>query len=125
MSSIIRVRRGDMVVSFRRCSDGLLHVRRFERITLLPTQAARPTSSAQPFRPTMSEWSTVRKPAQRGFPHMLVGYMRVSTDSDRQVLDLQRDALVAAGVDERHLFEDRVSGSRGDGTGLAKGRVFS
>jgi hypothetical protein len=41
-----------MVVSFRRCSDGLLHVRRFERITLLPTQAARPTSSAQPFRPT-------------------------------------------------------------------------
>src|ERR1700722_15167866 len=52
MSSIIRVRRGDMVVSFRRCSDGLLHVRRFERITLLPTQAARPTSSAQPFRPT-------------------------------------------------------------------------
>ena len=24
---------------------------------------------------------------------MLVGYMRVSTDGDRQVLDLQRDAL--------------------------------
>ena len=40
---------------------------------------------------------------------MLVGYMRVSTDSDRQVLDLQRDALLAAGVDERHLFEDRAS----------------
>jgi DNA invertase Pin-like site-specific DNA recombinase len=35
---------------------------------------------------------------------MLVGYMRVSTDNDRQVLDLQRDALVAAGVDERHLL---------------------
>jgi DNA invertase Pin-like site-specific DNA recombinase len=50
---------------------------------------------------------------------MLVGYMRVSTDSDRQVLDLQRDALIAAGVDERHLFEDRVSGSRGDRAGLA------
>jgi hypothetical protein len=27
---------------------------------------------------------------------MLVGYMRVSTDADRQVLDLQRDALLAA-----------------------------
>ena len=27
---------------------------------------------------------------------MLVGYMRVSTDSDRQVLDLQRDALQPA-----------------------------
>ena len=55
---------------------------------------------------------------------MLVGSMRVSTDSDRQVLDLQRDALVAAGVDERHLFEDRVSGSRGDRTGLAKALAF-
>jgi hypothetical protein len=31
---------------------------------------------------------------------MLVGYMRVSTDSDRQVLDLQRDALVAPGLVE-------------------------
>src|SRR3954464_5423551 len=55
---------------------------------------------------------------------MLIGYMRASTDSDRQVLDLQRDALVAAGVDERHLFEDRVSGSRGDRTGLAKALAF-
>jgi hypothetical protein len=43
---------------------------------------------------------------------MLVGYMRVSSDGDRQVLDLQRDALLAAGVDARHLFEDRASGSR-------------
>ncbi len=55
---------------------------------------------------------------------MLVGYMRVSTDSDRQVLDLQRDALVAAGVDQRHLFEDRVSGSRGDRAGLARALAF-
>ena len=55
---------------------------------------------------------------------MLVGYMCVSTDSDRQVLDLQRDALVAAGVDERHLFEDRVSGSRGDRAGLTKALAF-
>jgi DNA invertase Pin-like site-specific DNA recombinase len=51
---------------------------------------------------------------------MLVGYMRVSTDGDRQVMDLQRDALLAAGVDERHLFEDRASGSRGNRAGLAK-----
>jgi hypothetical protein len=34
---------------------------------------------------------------------MLVGYMRVSSDSDRQTTALQRDALLAAGVDERHL----------------------
>ena len=29
---------------------------------------------------------------------MLVGYMRVSSDSDRQSTDLQRDALLAAGL---------------------------
>jgi DNA invertase Pin-like site-specific DNA recombinase len=55
---------------------------------------------------------------------MLIGYMRVSTDGDRQVLDLQRDGLLSAGVDERHLFEDRVSGSRGDRAGLAKALAF-
>lgn len=55
---------------------------------------------------------------------MLVGYMRVSTDSDRQVMDLQRDALLAAGVDGRHLFEDKASGSRGDRTGLADALAF-
>ncbi len=32
---------------------------------------------------------------------MLVGYMRVATDSDRQVLDLQGDALITASVYER------------------------
>ena len=45
---------------------------------------------------------------------MLVGYMRVSTDNDRQVMDLQRDALLVAGVDGRHLYEDRASGSRSE-----------
>src|SRR5208282_3377597 len=55
---------------------------------------------------------------------MLVGYMRVSTSGDRQVLDLQRDALLSAGVDARHLFEDRVSGSRGDRAGLTKALAF-
>ena len=55
---------------------------------------------------------------------MLISYMRVSTDGDRQVLDLQRDALLAAGVDERQLFEDRASGSRDDRTGLAKALAF-
>lgn len=30
---------------------------------------------------------------------MLVGYMRVSSAHDRQTVDLQRDALVAAGVE--------------------------
>ena len=55
---------------------------------------------------------------------MLIGYMRVSTSGDRQVLDLQRDALLAAGVDARHLFEDRVTRSRGDRVGLTKALAF-
>lgn len=49
---------------------------------------------------------------------MLVGYMRVSSDGDRQTTALQRDALIAAGVDPRHLFEDRASGARDDRPGL-------
>jgi len=55
---------------------------------------------------------------------MLVGYMRVSSDSDRQSTALQRDALLAAGVDERHLFEDKASGVRDDRPGLAKALDF-
>ncbi len=55
---------------------------------------------------------------------MLIGYMRVSTDNDRQSTDLQRDALVAAGVDARHLFEDRASGAKDDRPGLAKALDF-
>ena len=39
-------------------------------------------------------------------------------------MDLQRDALLGAGVDERHLFEDRASGSRGDRAGLGKALAF-
>jgi hypothetical protein len=54
---------------------------------------------------------------------MLVGYMRVSTSGDRQVFDPQRDALLAAGVDARHLFEDRVTGSRGERAGLTKAQT--
>lgn len=51
---------------------------------------------------------------------MLIGYMRVSSDSDRQSTDLQRDALLKAGVDVRNIFEDRASGARDDRTGLGK-----
>ena len=41
---------------------------------------------------------------------MLVGYMRVSKADGSQTLDLQRDALLAAGVEIRHIYEDRASG---------------
>lgn len=59
-------------------------------------------------------------PTPEVFRYMLVGYMRVSSDSDRQTTDLQRDALVNAGVDARHLFEDKASGARDDRPGLKK-----
>lgn len=49
---------------------------------------------------------------------MLIGYMRVSSSDERQVVDLQLDALLAAGVDERHLHQDKQSGGRDDRVGL-------
>lgn len=50
--------------------------------------------------------------------------MRVSSDSDRQSTDLQRDALLSAGVDARHLFEDHASGAKDDRPGLNKALEF-
>ena len=55
---------------------------------------------------------------------MQIGYMRVSSESDRQSTDLQRDALLAAGVDGRHLFEDHASGATDDRPGLVKALAF-
>ena len=49
---------------------------------------------------------------------MLVGYMRVSSADERQSVDLQRDALIAAGVDARHIYSDKASGARDDRPGL-------
>ena len=50
---------------------------------------------------------------------VLIGYMRVSKVDGSQVLDLQRDALLAAGVETGHLYEDHASGKRDDRPGLA------
>jgi len=41
---------------------------------------------------------------------MLIGYMRVSKADGSQSFDLQRDALIAAGVQPRRLYEDQVTG---------------
>ena len=49
---------------------------------------------------------------------MLIGYMRVSKADGSQATDLQRDALVAAGVDPVHFYEDQASGKREDRPGL-------
>ena len=49
---------------------------------------------------------------------MFVGYMRISTSETLQSTDLQRDALVAAGVDPRNLHVDMASGAKVDRPGL-------
>lgn len=50
---------------------------------------------------------------------MQLGYMRISKADGSQVLDLQRDALLACGVEEAHLYQDQASGRRDDRPGLA------
>ena len=49
---------------------------------------------------------------------MLLGYMRVSKADGSQVLDLQREALLAAGVTPDRLYEDLASGRHDARPGL-------
>ena len=49
---------------------------------------------------------------------MLIGYIRVSKRDGSQVLDLQRDALAAAGVDASRIYADLASGRQDDRPGL-------
>lgn len=48
----------------------------------------------------------------------LIGYVRVSKADGTQVLDLQKDALIAAGVADRMIYEDLASGKKDDRAGL-------
>lgn len=49
---------------------------------------------------------------------MLIGYARVSKADGSQSLDLQRDALLAAGVEEDRICTDRASGKKDERPGL-------
>ena len=49
---------------------------------------------------------------------MLIGYMRVSKADGSQSTDLQRDALISAGVSPDYLYEDQASGRRDERPGL-------
>ena len=48
----------------------------------------------------------------------LLGYCRVSKADGTQTLDLQRDALLAAGVEPGNIYDDHASGKRDDRPGL-------
>ena len=50
---------------------------------------------------------------------MLIGDMRVSKADGSQTNDLQRDALISAGVEVTHIYEDRVSGKQEERPGLS------
>src|SRR5947209_16439519 len=49
---------------------------------------------------------------------MLIGYMHVSKNDGSQTLDLQKDALIAAGVQEDRIYQDLVSGKKEARPGL-------
>ncbi|MFK3963110.1 recombinase family protein [Ensifer adhaerens] len=48
----------------------------------------------------------------------LIGYVRVSKADGSQVLDLQNDALINAGVNAQMIYQDFASGKRDDRSGL-------
>jgi len=49
---------------------------------------------------------------------MLIGYTRISKSDGSQIFDLQRDALIKAGVATEYIYEDQASGKRDDRPGL-------
>nr|ATZ71885.1 TniR [Escherichia coli] len=63
-----------------------------------------------------SECHIIERICDRG--NMFIGYIRMSKADGSQTNDLQRDALIAAGVDAAHFYEDRASGKREERPGL-------
>lgn len=49
---------------------------------------------------------------------MLIGYARVSTSRQGQSLDTQREALIDAGCDPKHIYTDTISGTKWQRPGL-------
>src|SRR3954453_18366868 len=60
-------------------------------------------------RGTSPAFSQIRSFAEQS---VLIGYIRVSKTDGSQTLDLQRDALLAAGVEPGHLYEDQTPDKR-------------
>ena len=55
---------------------------------------------------------------------MKIGYMRVSSENERQTTNMQKDALLREGVDLRNIFEDKTSGAKDKRIGLEKALEF-
>lgn len=49
---------------------------------------------------------------------MLGGYMRISKNDRSQIFDLQKDALLEAGVEEGNIYADHISGKKEERPGL-------
>jgi len=49
---------------------------------------------------------------------MLIGYVRISKNDASQTLDLQRDALIGAGIEEGRIYQDKASGKKEERLGL-------
>ena len=49
---------------------------------------------------------------------MLIGYIRVSKNDGSQILDLQKDAVLSAGVKPERIYQDLASGRKDDRPGL-------
>jgi len=50
---------------------------------------------------------------------MLIGYIRVSKSDGSQLLDLQHDALLQAGVKPDYVYKDFASGRKNDRPGFS------
>jgi hypothetical protein len=57
-----------------------------------------------------------KSPLKKRHAPLLLGYMRISTADGSQVLDRQRDILIAAGVAK--IYSDTASGKKEDSQGL-------
>ena len=51
---------------------------------------------------------------------MLIGYMRVSKSDGSQILDLQENALLEAGIDKNRIYKDLNSGRKDERKGLSE-----
>jgi len=49
---------------------------------------------------------------------MLIGYARVSKNDGSQTLDLQKDALIKAGIQDEYIYQDMASGRKDARPGL-------